>query len=44
MWRANGNPTPSTNIDEILHAQSDQSKEGFDTGLTPSSHPQACGA
>jgi len=31
MWRANGNPNPCTNLDEIL---------GFGPGLTPApSHP-----
>jgi len=35
MWRANGNPNPCTNLDEILQAHSYLSKEGFDAGLTP---------
>jgi len=37
-WRANGNPNPYTDLDEILHAHSFMSKEG----LTPHpSHPWA---
>jgi len=36
MWRANGNPNPCIDLDEISHAHSYLSKEGFDTGLTPS--------
>jgi len=35
MWRANGNPNPFTDLDEILHAHSHLSKEGFGLGLTP---------
>jgi len=35
MWRANGNPNPCTDLDEILHAHPHMSKEGFGTGLTP---------
>jgi len=34
MWRANGNPNPSTALDEILHTHPHLSKEGFGTGLT----------
>jgi len=34
MWRAKGNPNPCTYLDEILHAHSYLSKEGFDAGLT----------
>jgi len=44
MWRANGNPNPYNDLDEILHAHSYLSKEGFDAGLTPPpSHPWAWG-
>jgi len=44
MWRANGNPNPCTDLDEILHAHSYLSKEGFDAGLTfIPSHPLAWG-
>jgi len=34
MWRANGNPNPCTDLDEILHAHPHVSKEGFCAGLT----------
>jgi len=37
MWRANGNPNPCSDLDEILHAHPRLSKEGFDAGLIP--HP-----
>jgi len=40
---ANGNPNSCADLDEILHAHSYLSKEGFDAGLTPS-HPWAWGA
>jgi len=39
MWRANGNPSSCTDLDEILHAHSFMSKEGFDAGLTPNFLP-----
>jgi len=39
MWRANGNPNPCTDLDEILHAHPHLSKEGFGRGLTPASYP-----
>jgi len=29
MWRANGNPNPCTDLDEIFHAHPHLSKEGF---------------
>jgi len=29
MWRANGNPNPSTDLNEILHTHPHLSKEGF---------------
>jgi len=35
MWRANGNPNPCTDHDEILHTHPHLSKEGFGPGLTP---------
>jgi len=35
MWRANGNPNPCTDLDEIFHANPLLSKEGFGPGLTP---------
>jgi len=35
MWRANGNPNPCTNLDEILHALPHLFKVGFGAGLTP---------
>jgi len=34
MWRANGNPNPCTNLDEILHAHPHLSVEGFGAVLT----------
>jgi len=34
-WRANGNPNPCTDLDEILHTQPHLSKEDFGPGLTP---------
>jgi len=42
MWRANGNPNPCTDLDEILHTHPHLSKEGFVPGLTPT--PWAWGA
>jgi len=44
MWRANGNPNPCTNLDEIFHAHPHLSKEGFGVGLTPPPPPWAWGA
>jgi len=35
MWRANGNPTPCTDLDEILHAYPHLFKVGFGAGLIP---------
>jgi len=35
MLRANGNPNPYTNLDEIFYAHPHLSKEGFGAGLTP---------
>jgi len=35
MWRANGNPNPCSNLDDILHPHPHLSKEGFGAGLTP---------
>jgi len=44
-WRANGNPNPCPNLDEILHTHSHLSKEGFGAGLTPAApaHPEPRG-
>jgi len=39
MWRANGNPTPCTDLDEIFHTHPHLSKEGFGPGLTPAPSP-----
>jgi len=39
VWRANGNPNPSTDLNKILHAPPHSSKEGFDTFLNPDPHP-----
>jgi len=35
MWRANGNPTPCTDLDEILHIHPHLSKKVFGSGLPP---------
>jgi len=35
MWRANGNPNPCTDLDEILHAHPHLPKEGFGGHLNP---------
>jgi len=43
MWRANGNPNPFTDLDEIFHAHPHLSREGFVAGLTPSPFPWAWG-
>jgi len=43
VWRANGNPDPSTNLDEILHPHPHLSKEGFGPGLTPAPSPLGLG-
>jgi len=34
IWRANGNPNPCSNLDEIFQAHPHLSKEGFGAGLT----------
>jgi len=39
MWRVNGNPNPCTDLDEIFHAHSHLSKEGFGANLTPAHLP-----
>jgi len=39
MWRANGNPNPCTDLDEIFHTHPHLSKEGFGPGLTPTPSP-----
>jgi len=38
-WRANGNPNPCTDLDEILQTHPHLSKEGFGLGLTPAPSP-----
>jgi len=43
MWRANGNPNPCTDRDEILHAYPHLSKEGFGARLNPSALPPGQG-
>jgi len=35
VWRANGNPNPCTDSNEILQAHLHLSKEGFGAALTP---------
>jgi len=39
MWRANGNPNPCTDLDEIFHAYPHLSKEGFGACLNPTAPP-----
>jgi len=39
MWRANGNPNPGTDLDEILHAHPHLSEEGFGARLNPTALP-----
>jgi len=39
MWRANGNPNPCTDLDEILHTHPHMSKEDFGPCLTPAPYP-----
>jgi len=39
IWRANGNPNPCTNLDEILYTHPNMSKEGFGAGLIPPPPP-----
>jgi len=43
MWRANGNPNPCTDLDEIFHAHPLLSKEGFGPGSTPAPSPPGPG-
>jgi len=43
MWRANGNPNPFTDLDEIFYAHPHLSKEGYDAGLTHAPSPLAWG-
>jgi len=43
MWRANGNPNPYTDLDELLHAHLHLSKEGFGPGFTPAPSPPGPG-
>jgi len=44
MWRANGNPNPCTDLDEILHAHHHLSIEHFGAGLTPPPSPPGPGS
>jgi len=44
MWRANGNPNPYTDLDEIFYAHPNLSEEGFGASLTPAPSPWAWGA
>jgi len=39
MWRANGNPNLSADLDEILLAHPHLPKKGFGTGLTLAPSP-----
>jgi len=43
MCRANGNPNPYTDLDEIFPEHPHLSKEGFGAGLTPHHPPWAWG-
>jgi len=43
MWRADGNPNPCIDLDEILHTQPHLSKEGFRAGLTLPPPPSGSG-
>jgi len=43
MWRANGNPNPGTDLDEILHAHPHLSEEGFGARLNPTALPPGTG-
>jgi len=38
MWRASGNPNPSTDLDKVLYGHPHLSKEGFGAVLTPAPH------
>jgi len=40
MWRANEDPNPCTDLDEILHAHHHLSKAGFGAVLTPCPLPR----
>jgi len=35
MWRVNGNPNPCTDLDQILHAHANLSKDGFGAVFNP---------
>jgi len=39
MLRANGNPNPCTNLDEIFHTHPHLSKGNFGAGSTPAPSP-----
>jgi len=43
MWRANGNPNPCTDVDEIFLAHPHFSKEGVGAGLIPAPFPLKLG-
>jgi len=43
IWRANGNPNPCTDLDEIFHAHPHLSKEDFGAGLIPGPWPLPLG-
>jgi len=43
MWRADRNPNPCTDLDEILHAYPHLFKRGFGPGLTPTPSPLGLG-
>jgi len=43
LWRANGNPNPWTDLDEIFHAHPQLSKEGSGAGLTFTPSPPGPG-
>jgi len=43
MWRANGNPNPCIDLNEISQAHLHLPKEGFGAGLTPTASPLGLG-
>jgi len=43
MWRANGNPNPCPDLDEIFQAHPQLFKEGFVAGLAPTPSPLGLG-
>jgi len=44
IWRASGNPNPSSDLHGILQAHPHLSKEGFGASLIPGPFPWAWGA